>query len=108
MARDYITIGSTPCDEECAQVGTANYSEKAKEECARFIRTIRRVCGEEPEGASLAIKSFPHDFGTYHEVVCWFDEEIEDSIDYAFFVEAYTPCTWRDEVNKWKPKGERK
>lgn len=97
--RDYINIGSTPCDEDCAQVGSRDYARRAKKECEEFVRLIRKVCGTEPEGARLATKSFEHDFGTYYEVVCWFDDTIPDSIDYAFHVEANTPLTWKEEEN---------
>ncbi len=61
--RDYIDLGSSPANEDCAQVGSENYSQKAREECVRFIELIRKVVGEEPEGAYLAVKSNPHDFG---------------------------------------------
>lgn len=92
--RDYLSIGSTPCDEECAQVGTENYAARAKEECRRFIGALRATLGEEPEGASLAVKSFPHDFGTYYEVVCWYDDENEASADYAYKCESDGPSEW--------------
>ncbi len=94
MARDYINIGSAPAEEDCAQVGEDNYAEKARRECARFIDLIRKKCGQEPPGARLATKSFPHDFGTYYEVVCYYDDEIPESIDYAYRAESEAPTTW--------------
>lgn len=36
MNRDYISIGSSPYDEDCAQVGTANYEHQAKKQCGVF------------------------------------------------------------------------
>ena len=66
--RDYFSIGPTPSAEDCAQVGQPDYRRKALAECQRFIELIRKTLGPEPEGAELAIKSFPHDFGTYYEV----------------------------------------
>ena len=102
--KDFVTIGSSPCDEPCAQLGSENYLQRAKGECLRFIDLIRSVCGQEPVGAFLAIKGFAHDFGTYYEVVCWFDDAIPESIDYAFHVEGNSPLTWNDEdgSNLWK------
>jgi len=94
MARDYFCIGSTPIDEPCAQVGQPDYLPKAIQECRRFITLLRKVFGPEPDGAQLAIKSFPHDFGTYHEVVCWFDTENADACAYALRCEGETPATW--------------
>jgi hypothetical protein len=97
MARNYLNIGSTPPDEDCAQVGSEDYHIKARAECIRYIERIREFCGPEPVGASLKIKSFPHDFGTYYEVVCWYDEDIKESVDYAFKVEGEGPLKWEGE-----------
>lgn len=96
MARDYLNIGSSPTDEECAQVGSPNYASRAKAECARFIDLLRKKFGPEPEGALLQAKSFPHDFGSYYEVVCWYDDGLPESVDYAFRCEGETPATWEE------------
>ena len=92
---DYISIGSTPCDEDCAQVGTDNYNTRARDECMRFISLIRKSLGSEPQGAKLTVKAFPHDFGTYHEVVCYYDDENEEATNYAFKCESEAPSTWQ-------------
>lgn len=92
--RDYINIGATPADEPCAQVGEPNYQERAREECKRFIALLRKRFGNEPSGAQLKIKSFPHDFGSYLEVVCFYDPQLPESVDYAFRCEGETPLTW--------------
>ncbi len=91
--RDYLNIGSSPCAEKCVQVGEPNYAVESRKECNRFIELIRKCLGEEPDGATLAIKSFPHDFGTYHEVVCYYDDTNEVAIDYAFKCESEAPET---------------
>jgi hypothetical protein len=59
-----------------------------------YIEAIRKKLGNEPEGARLAVKSFQHDFGTYQEVVCSFDTEIEGAIEYAYKCESDSPATW--------------
>lgn len=92
--RDYIDIGPSPAAEDCAQLGTDDYSELAREECKRFIAFIRKHKGEEPAGARLAIKSNAHDFGTYYEVVCYFDDECEEATNYAFACESDLPEHW--------------
>lgn len=86
--RHYITIGSAPCDEDCAQVGEPNYATQAALECARYIKALREHYGQEPEGAVLKIKGFSHDFGLYYEVVCVYDAENASAVDYAFKAEA--------------------
>lgn len=98
MPRDYITIGSEPCLEPSPQVGQDDYAAEAQKSCHRFIRTIRKALGEEPEGARLAVKANPHDFGTYYEVVCHFDDADEEATRYAFKCEAEAPEEWLDEV----------
>lgn len=96
--RDYISIGSTPCDEACAQVGQPDYRRRALAECHRFIALLRKTFGPEPEGAELRVKAFPHDFGTYYEVVCHYDTDIPASVDYALHCEAQMPVTWGEET----------
>lgn len=102
--RDHISIGCSPTDEECAQVGSEDYYERARKECIRFISLIRKVCGPEPElsTAQLKIKSNPHDFGDYLDVVCYFDDDDQLGIDYAFHVEGNTPETWDEEKDTRK------
>ena len=95
--RYYIPIGPVPAEEECIQVREENYQERSRKECNRFIERIRQVLGSEPEGAKLAIKSFPHDFGNYLEVVCWYDENYPNSIKYAYCCESNAPIKWTDE-----------
>jgi hypothetical protein len=92
--RSYISIGPVPCDEDCAQVGQENYREQAIKECERFIELLRKTFGDEPGGARLAIKWFDHDFGSYCEVVCWYDTKDEKARDYAFRCENEMPLTW--------------
>lgn len=96
--RDVIEIGPVPCDEECQQVGTANYdSFRAKLECECFRDQLRRQFGDEPEGARLRIKSNSHDFGNYLEVVCYFDDAYPDSVEYAFKCEEEAWAIWDNE-----------
>jgi len=90
---DDVTLGSAPCDEDCVQVGKPDYRERARHECQRFIDLIRRILGPEPDRARLAITSFPHDFGGYYEVICYFNTEINASVDYAYRCESETPTT---------------
>lgn len=101
--KDYLTIGSSPVEEECAQVGSPDYYNKVMPECKRYIDLIRQKMGPEPAGAKLVIKSFPHDFGTYHEVCCVFEDSLPEAIAYAFACENNGPLTWDDtDPYDWK------
>ena len=91
---DSLSIGSSPTDEKCAQVGQSDYAKQAKLECLRFIALLRAVHGEEPYGARLYVKSNPHDFGTYYEVECMYDEGSGEAVAYALKCEGKTPRTW--------------
>jgi len=92
----YLTLAPAPVEEDCAQVGTDDYTARARDECRRFMALLRTKFGPEPEGARLAIKSFPHDFGDYLEVVCYFDETLPESVEYAYRCEDKLPATWDD------------
>jgi hypothetical protein len=92
--KDYIVIGPVPCNEDYAQVGQDGYQEQAVEECTRFIDLLRKTFGDEPEGARLAIKWFEHDFGSYCEVIFWYETADEKTQDDAFRCENEMPLTW--------------
>jgi len=94
--RDYIELGPTPAGESCAQVGADDYHEKAREECQRYKELLEATFPDPPQGSRFAIKSFPHDFGSYYEVVVWFDDDNEKSVDFAYKVERNLPETWED------------
>lgn len=91
---DYVELGSAPADEECAQVGEDGYREKALAQCDAYMKLIMRHLGVPPLGARLATKSFNHDYGTYYEVVCYFQDGNEAAFDYAFRCESEAPRTW--------------
>lgn len=100
MSKRYIELGSAPANEDCVQVGSEDYAERAAKECREYIGLIRRFCGVEPDGAVLKIKAFPHDFGAYYEVVCWYDEDNEEAGNYAWRVEKEAPTTWDADGNE--------
>jgi hypothetical protein len=98
--QDYMTIGSSPIEERCAQVGQDNYDQCAKVECRIFIEQLKRQFGLPPGTARLAVKGFPHDFGTYYEVVVWYLPDNEEEANYAFKLEGETPGIWDDTSQK--------
>ena len=100
--KEYIAIGSSPAAEDCVQISDPNYNQKSRIELKAFIEAIRKKLGQEPIGAHLAIKANPHDFGTYHEIVCYYDNTNELATEYAFKCESESPEIW-DEVGMSKP-----
>jgi hypothetical protein len=98
---EYLEIAPTPVEEACQQVGTPSYDgAMARAECKAFIHQLRRQFGPEPDGATLYVKSNPHDFGSYLEVAVKYDPNCEAAIEYAFKIEGNTPSFWDTEAVK--------
>jgi len=100
---DYLEIGPNPFEENCVQVGEEDYCRKARIECLHYIEALRKKLGEEPYAAFLTIKRNSHDFGTYYEVICKYDDEVQEAVDYALKCESEGPATWA-EVGMTAPK----
>jgi hypothetical protein len=98
--RDSLNLAPVPLDEECAQLGAADYSSRSRKECTAFINQLKRVFGEPPPRASFKITQNPHDFGTYRDVDIQFDDEDEAASEYAYKVEANIPAEWDEDALK--------
>ena len=94
---NFLVLAPAPIEEICVCVGEEDYMPRARAECRRFIALLRQKFGPEPEGARFAIKSSPHDFGDYLEVVVWFDDDVPASVEYAYQCESHLPATWDDD-----------
>ena len=85
---DFIYIGPCPAEEACSQIGVTEGFERINRlECHAYIQALRKVYGPEPDGAFLYTKRENHDFGSYFEVVCKYDENNEIATDYAYRLE---------------------
>jgi hypothetical protein len=91
---------TTPHDEPCAQVGSFNYSSSSRAEARALINQLIRENGNPPEGVGFKIKSNPHDFGSYLDVVIRFDEDNEEQSDYAYQIEGAIPDKWDSEAKR--------
>lgn len=98
MAREYLTLGSTPSGEDCAQVGREDYHPLMRRETRAYIAQLRRQFGPEPSGAIISVKGFPHDFGTYHEVCVTFDASNEEAVTYAYRLDNEMPESWDEQA----------
>lgn len=101
---EILNIGSTPYDEPCAQVGSINYRQLARAELVAFIGQCRRALNKQ-FGDTLLVDvkgtSFPHDFGTYHEVVVMYDPNNEQQVQQAFWLESADISKWDDEAKEY-------
>lgn len=91
MSSPFLTIGPSPIEEDCAPVGRPDYEERSRRECHVFLRQLERQFPP-PDGASLFIKSFLHDFGAYREVCVRYARALE----YAYGLENDIPMYWDD------------
>ena len=98
MKRTCLELAPVPYEEECQQVGTENYSEElAFQECVAFLQQLERTFPK-MGGAFLKVKVNYHDFGVYHEVVAYFDENNEQECEWAFNIEGSVPLNWDEEA----------
>lgn len=95
---EQMYLGESPCEEDCAQVGSPNYYERAMRELRAYRAQLIRQHGEPPAGARYKITRNGHDFGDYHAVEILFDEKDEAATAYAFKVEADMPGEWDAEA----------
>lgn len=93
--KDFIYIGSAPCEEDCVQVGMGDYYPKMKAECDRFKEALEKAYPP-PDGARLSIKNENHEFGPYLEVIVRYDDEDEEATEYAFMLESEAAGTWKE------------
>lgn len=87
-------IGSSPPNEEPAQVKQPNYREQATKECNALIGQIRRQFGSEPLGSRIEVQENVHEFGPYYEVVILCDDTGSDGVQYAVQVEECLEGRW--------------
>lgn len=96
--KDYITLGPTPGDESCAQLGSDNYYDNARKEGRAYINQLRRTFPDLPPGVTFTLKANPHDFGTYHEVNVVFDTNNEAAVKAAYNIDENVPAEWDAEA----------
>ena len=91
---EYIELGPSPAGEDCVQVGEQNYGQNARKECERYVSLLEEMFPTDNHNNFFEIMSFPHDFGTYYEVVVYFNPTDTKSVDFAFNVESNLPEEW--------------
>lgn len=97
---DYIDLGPVPANEQCAQVGSDGYHDRARAECNRYRTLLEATYAAAHNGrgcpARVVVKSNPHDFGSYLEVGVKFDDRDREQVEAAFWLEANAPTEWPD------------
>lgn len=101
MNIEYMEIGPTPYDEDCAQVGSYNYRELARKEMNAFINQLNRTFPDANEkGISFKVKWFSHDFGSYGEVCMYWNIDDPIADQYVYAIDSNLPPKWDEEAIK--------
>ena len=97
---DYLNLGSTPSDEDCAQVGSPDYQNRANKELDAYKAQLERMFPGLETHKHMQFKKmwFPHDFGSYGEIVITFDVDNELEAATAIEIEWNTPTNWDQEA----------
>lgn len=98
ILRETLMLGSSPCNEDCAQTTDPDYVRKAHVECRRYAAQMRRHYATRHAGKEcpldLRIKGNAHDFGTYYEVAVSFDPADRKQVTAAYWLEGNCPENW--------------
>jgi len=99
--KEYMVAGASPYDEDCAQVGTKDYVEKAHIEIQAYLNQLHRLFPDaEAKGIDFRSKRFDHDFGSYYEVCMYWNTNNEVADEYVYIIESNLPSNWDEEAKK--------
>ncbi len=85
--RDYLELDTVPTEEDCAYVNQPDYHVRARREARAYINQILRHYPE-PMLGDITIKRNAHDFGEYLSIKINFDDDDEESCNWAYAIEA--------------------
>lgn len=92
--REHIYLGSTPAGEPCAQYNTPSYFDQAMAETGRYIRVLKKLFPNAPEGIQIKRIYESHTHSRTVDVGIYFNPEVKEQVDYAYNVERNLPFTW--------------
>jgi hypothetical protein len=98
-----IYIGSSPYDEQCAQVGSPGYRVRSTYECEAYRQQLLRMFGKEPEGVALLTVEANHEFGRYRYVAAMYHEYLfnDEAKEYVQRIESECPAKWDDKAREY-------
>src|SRR3954467_11791277 len=92
---DYLELGPVPCEENCQPVGMPEYDgQMARRELNVYKYQLERMFPL----LNFGVKWFPHDFGSYGEVVAYWNDEEE--MEAVYDIEDKLPMKWDLESRK--------
>lgn len=94
--KQYLELGSVPCNEECVQVSkTKEHLPAMKKECLRYLSGLVKKYPD----MGFKIMNFAHALGNYCEVVIYYDDSDEEMMKKAYDIENNLPQTWEELEN---------
>ena len=98
MKETFYIGGTTPADEECASVGDADYSTRARKEGRAFIAQIRRQFQDQLEKmgdrVELKLDYSDHDLDPYYHVIALVNEGDDRAFQVAIDIENDVATRW--------------
>lgn len=95
---DYEQYDTTPCEEDCAQIGQSDYQKRVRLEFKAMKDQLIRLFGDpEPHKVFFGMMSNAHDFGTYWD----FKMSYEEWNDYTKLIDKSWPDRWDAEAKKF-------
>jgi hypothetical protein len=103
MRKETMEFDTTPSGEPCVQVGNPNIHTLARKEYSAIKGQLYRLHGSKLDKVGVQLRWFPHDFGSYPQVVIsWLemdDGNESEGQNIALDIESSWPEQW-DEVAK--------
>lgn len=92
-----MSLGSSPYGVNCLQTVHPEYDTLAPKECQVYADQLKRhyktKTGKDLP-CELVVKSLPHDFCNYYEVHAEFDDNNEEQVEAAYWLESHLPESW--------------
>lgn len=102
MSREQFNLGPCPASEDGAQCGAEGYGLRAVAEIEAYRKQVTRAAarftGGVPKGVRFARKSFSHDFGSYYELVAYYDDTDHEANKFIWWLDEVLPQEWDDEA----------
>lgn len=101
---DYIELGPTPLDEDASDFGVdPDFDRKNFDECTRFRKQLEALflprIPHEDCHIRFFTKKFPYEGSYYREVCVEYDPAVNFSREFAYYIEANIPATWKTTKN---------
>jgi hypothetical protein len=87
--REYLELGPVPSNEECYQTGKDDYI-LIRSEASIYKKQLERMFPD----LWFSVKAFDHEFGTYCEVVVYYNPDDEAEVNKVYEVESNLPQNW--------------